>query len=50
MYSLAPLAAQAGEYSSAKAWGDSIFAGGLVLALIAGAVAVVAQFDKIERR
>jgi len=46
----APLAAQAGEYSSAKAWGDSIFAGGAVLALIAGAVVLVSQFDKIERR
>ena len=47
---MAPMVAQAGEYSSAKALGDSVFGGGLILAILAGAIVLVSQFDKIERR
>lgn len=38
------------DCSSAKALGDSVFGGALILGLLLGAVVLVGGFDKIERR
>lgn len=49
-YAMAPMAAQAAVTPSLKNLGLSVIAGGTVLGAIAVAVALVSQFDQVDRK